>query len=142
MFVQIDRPSHRTRGSGVAHFVTSNSRDTKTMHYCNYCGQRLFRMSRVLHGGSATHGHAGARTAGSALRKTSSGTATNWHGFLAHQLLHPSERTATRPIHTARAASSRLARAIRRKTCGAERHRAVEARGMVPTADRDASLEH
>ena len=32
----------------MAHFFTSTSRDAKTVHYCNYCGQRLFRTSRVL----------------------------------------------------------------------------------------------
>ena len=44
-----------------------------------------------------------------------------------------------RPICTARATSSRLARETRRKTCGAERHRTVEARGGGSTADRDVS---
>ena len=39
-----------------------------------------------------------------------------------------------RPICTARATSSRLARETRRKSCGAERHRTVEARGVFSTA--------
>ena len=53
----------------------------------------------------------------------------------------PSERADGHPAHPHRQSGILTAgERDKKKTCGAERHLAVEARGVCPTADRDASL--
>ena len=63
-------------------------------------------------------------------RSISFGTPPDWRGFLARQRLHSSERAATSPIRTARAAPSKLAGETSRKVGGAEKHLAVQAHAV------------